>query len=94
MDNKELAKVKLDAEDWLTRSAQDRAYEGSAMPEAQANRMAETMLKLADKLAKLVPVLQAFRESDHSFDRAPTAEGQAVLDTWDEVAQALSPVRK
>lgn len=41
-------------------------------------------------LAKLMPALKAFRESDHSYDRAPTAEGQAVLDAWDEVAKILA----
>lgn len=39
---------------------------------------------------RLATVLIAFRESDHSYNRAPTAEGQAVLDVWDEVAKILA----
>jgi hypothetical protein len=41
-------------------------------------------------LTKLTPVLKAFRESDHSYHRAPTQEGQAVLDAWDEVGERLA----
>lgn len=40
-------------------------------------------------LTKMTPVLKTFRESDHSYDRAPTTEGQAVLDAWDEVSKRL-----
>lgn len=45
---------------------------------------------LRSVLDKLEPVLKTFRESDHSYDRAPTAEGQEVLDAWDVVSKKLA----
>jgi hypothetical protein len=46
MTKEDLDKAKRNAESWLNRSDEDKAYLGAAMREAQANEMAQTMLKL------------------------------------------------
>ena len=86
--SREYSKHELELADLLERAkdldSERRTYYDSfrLVQEDRQNKMAA--------MAKLAPALKAFRESNHSYDRAPTPEGQAVLDAWDEVAKILS----
>lgn len=73
MTNGELDKVKQDAERWLSRSEQDRAYQGTSMPEEQAKAMASALL---EALA-LVPLLDEMffnTDGDPDFTKFMAAE--------------------
>jgi hypothetical protein len=65
-------------------------YDNFKLVQDDRHKKIDEIRELKAALSKLVPTLRAFRESDHSFDRAPTAEGQAVLDAWDETEKILS----
>jgi hypothetical protein len=73
MTNEELSKVKLAAETWLARSEQERAYQGTAMPEAQAKSMAASLLEML----ALVPLLDELffnTNGDPNFSKFMAAE--------------------
>jgi hypothetical protein len=73
MTNEDLDKAKQDAESWLTRSDEDKAYKGTAMPEAQARAMAATLLEFM----VLVPLLDELffnTDGDEAFTKFMTAE--------------------
>jgi len=89
MTKEELTDAKLEAEEWLSRSDDDRAYKGTAMPQAQADEMAKTVLKLLAAVHLLTEeqcalqeevanCYQERREASESLKIANDAYGQVI----------------
>lgn len=73
MTSEELGRIKLESEAWLARSDEQRAHQGTAMPEAQARLTAFLLLELL----ALVPLLDELffnTDGDPGFTKFMAAE--------------------
>lgn len=89
MNKEDLDKAKLAAETWLARSDEQRAHQGTAMPEEQSRAMASMLLGLLEYIEKLTEeqcalqeeiagLFQERREANESLKIANDAYGQVI----------------